>query len=184
MRVIGLCADGRVLGGDEAHALELLEQRATLEEAFALDIYAPVTFGLARRRGIGGGVRLQTTVGLGFVEVPPQRDPEHHGDLASGGADRLVVTAGWVDNVGDVEGVIAQGGGSEARKAGTLLIIASPASSTTLFIVGVRGFGVWTVCGEHDAPTRRHDGLAGVDIVGFEGEATEDGGDTEAQPVG
>jgi len=118
-------------------------------------------------------------VWLGFVEVPPQRCPEHHGDLACERGHGLEVGRRRVDYVRDVEGVAVQGWGSEA---GEMVIVVRAIICCALFILVylLRFLGV-----DDDCPAWGEGGVVlHVEIGGFEGDPTENGRYIKGEAIG
>jgi len=125
------------------------------------------------------------------VEVPPQRGPQHHGDLSRGTARGPEVIGGRVGDGGNEEMIVA-----EAR---------SPEPVDVVFLqhawhfgpgrrVGVclrvRGGGrLWHViflvifAVEDDGPAGREDVVVEVEVVGFEVQPAKDGRDREGLAV-
>ena len=181
--VLGIKPDTRVLGRNQAHPLQLRKQVLALEDALAVDINTPLALRLALvgrqvRRG-GRHVRIRP----GLMEVPPQAGPEHHGDLASGRGRRLELIRARVRNGRNKQVVIAQ---TRFAEAVDVVAFRQLAGRVDVRVCGGGGEVVVLVvlAVEDDGPTGREDVLVGMQVVGFEVEAAEDGGDGEGLPVG
>jgi len=73
-----------------------LNQVATPEYTFSLDIDAPLSPWFPRIWGVLRGFACQIEGRFLLMEVPIQRCPQHHGYLACRAGWRLEVIAGWI----------------------------------------------------------------------------------------
>jgi hypothetical protein len=103
-----------VLGCDQPHALQFGQQILALEDSFPVYVYPPLALWLSSIGCIGGCSILELRLGLGLVKVPPQRRPEHHGDLARRTRWRAELMAAGIAYTADEEVVVLQGRALEA----------------------------------------------------------------------
>lgn len=79
-----LCASYcRVFTRDQTHSLQLWQHNLALEDAFAVDVDSPFAPWLSCVCCVFGNSIGDLKCWLRLVEVPVERGPQHHGNLAS-----------------------------------------------------------------------------------------------------
>lgn len=124
---------------------------------------------------------MQYRGGSGLVEVPVERDPQHHGDLPRGASRGLEIRTGGVRHGGYEEPVIAKGGRLEG--VGVRLLWPVPIVTIVLScrFIAVR-LVVFSV--EDHGPSYRKSAMVGIKLISLEEEPGEDRRYGKIPPVG
>lgn len=149
-----------------------------MKHALPFDIYSPFSLGLPFLRCLLRSLVRQIGGGLVLVEVPVQRDPEHHGYLPARARRRLEVIAGRVGDRGYKEAVVLQGRSFEGMDMAALVswIVAGHLFRWLVLweMVLVVVFRLY-----YDGPASREDAAVDAELVGLEEEAAKDRNDSE-----
>lgn len=208
--VVGARSARSVCRGNQAHALQLRDQVAAAQHAVALDIDAPLAFGFRVVGRVSGGDDIELGARLGLVEVPVQRHPHHHGDLARGAGGGLEVGVGRVRDGRDEERVAVQRRAHKGTHAGfcprrrrprrsalvavvVVFVVVAVAEVDAVCLVGIAAAAALVGLKgrldlffgvQHDVPADGEGVGVHVHLVALEAEAGEDGHDGEGLAIG
>jgi hypothetical protein len=165
-----------------------------LEDALPIDSNPPLAFRPALHWCRSGTGIRDLRFRLWLVEVPPQASPQHHRNTARRTRARLELGGVGVGDVAYEHVVVLETRLPEAvdvvfarwslgtLDAGVILHMETlgmrDRGGSGRVVVGFIVLGV-----EDDGPARREDGVVGVEVIRFEGEAAEDGLDGQGLPV-